>query len=311
MSLFKKADKIPRRLKAYIYGESGTGKTITSLHFPNPVVIDMERGTEHYADVFKFDVLHTTDPTKVKEAVDELIKDPKDYKTLVIDPMTVYYDQIIEEHIKRKRKRTGNPNETLAPLDYKPIHNDMKTFINKLIALDMNIILTAHAATLYSNEPGEFMKVIGTKPDGYKKLPFMMDVLLELVIMKDNKRIANVIKDRTNKLPTQFEFTYQEMAKSFGIKELEREPVQLTTAQTLDQLNERNLEIILDNKKVMSAGALGETITMIQETMKKKKINSSRIMEKLQSDYGVQSMLDLKEDEAKLLLKDLNQTNNQ
>ena len=39
MSLLKKASEEPVRLKMYVYGESGTGKTVTALHFPNPVVI--------------------------------------------------------------------------------------------------------------------------------------------------------------------------------------------------------------------------------------------------------------------------------
>jgi len=311
LSLFQKASQTPRRLKAYIYGESGTGKTVTSLQFPNPVVVDMERGTEHYAGTgkFKFDVLRTTSPTTVKQAIDELIKEPLDYKTLVIDPITVFYDQVMDQHILRKRKRSGNPSDTLAPLDYKPIHGEMKNFINKLIALDMNIIITAHSATMYSNDPGEFMKIVGTKPDGYKKLPYMMDVVLELTIAKDGKRIANVIKDRTNKLPDQFEFTYNKMAEYFGIDELERSPVQFTAEQALEQLQERNFEIVLDGKTLKTAGVTAETLTAINDITKTLNIKPVEILDKLQADYGVQSLLALKEDEAVLLLHDIKNTN--
>ena len=54
MSMFKKAETQADRLKMYIYGEAGTGKTVTSLQFPNPAVIDTEKGTTHYGKFFDF-----------------------------------------------------------------------------------------------------------------------------------------------------------------------------------------------------------------------------------------------------------------
>ena len=54
MTLFQKANKVPRRLKMYIYGESGTGKTVTSLHFPSVACIDTEKGTDFYGEIFDF-----------------------------------------------------------------------------------------------------------------------------------------------------------------------------------------------------------------------------------------------------------------
>ena len=44
MSLFAPAEKEGKRLKMYVFGGSGTGKTVTSLKFPNPVMIDAEKG---------------------------------------------------------------------------------------------------------------------------------------------------------------------------------------------------------------------------------------------------------------------------
>jgi len=40
MSLFQIAEPVATRLKCYLYGESGCGKTIVSLSFPNPAVVD-------------------------------------------------------------------------------------------------------------------------------------------------------------------------------------------------------------------------------------------------------------------------------
>ena len=74
----------------YLYGAHGTGKTVTALHFPSPAVIDLDGGTDHYASTFTFDRLRTVDSDKVIQSVDDLIADPKDYRTLVIDSFTKF-----------------------------------------------------------------------------------------------------------------------------------------------------------------------------------------------------------------------------
>ena len=145
MSLFKKAQPSAQRLKMLIYGEAGTGKTVTSLHFPNPAVVDTEKGTEYYGAMFDFHKIESFNPDKVSEALDELLEDPQGFKTLVIDPFTVLYDGIIDKHVSRMRKKTGNPDYTLQPLDYKHIKSDVKMLVSKLLALDLNIIVTARS----------------------------------------------------------------------------------------------------------------------------------------------------------------------
>ena len=85
MNLFEKAPNKGRRLKMYIYGDTGTGKTVTSLHFPNPAIIDTEKGSEHYGQHFKFFRLETSNPAKIHAALDELLKNPGEFKTLIID----------------------------------------------------------------------------------------------------------------------------------------------------------------------------------------------------------------------------------
>lgn len=302
-SLFKDAKNQSKRLKMYIYGESGTGKTVTSLHFPNCAVIDLERGTDHYDTAFDFQSLQTSDVDEVSKAVDELIADPGDRKTLVIDPFTVYWELLQEKHQKRLRVKKGNANYALQPLDYKLIKNELKSFINKLLAVDLNIIITARAKTEYSNDASEFMKVIGIKPDGPKEVPYLFDVVIELSKQADNTRIAKVVKDRTNKLPESFEFTYHKLVEFFGIKELEREPVMLKGIQELDKLSNRNTTIIFNGKETKTAGITADTLSKISDAISDK--DEAKIKEKLNEDYSVQSLLDLREDEAQLFLKDI------
>ena len=106
MSLFKPAEKEAKRLKMYVFGDSGTGKTVTSLKFPKPVMIDAEKGSDYYGSMFEFERLQTSDPKIVNQALDELLKDPKDYKTLVIDPFSIVYDRILNLQESKMKMKT-------------------------------------------------------------------------------------------------------------------------------------------------------------------------------------------------------------
>ena len=287
----------------YIYGETGTGKTVTALHFPSPAVIDLERGTDFYSDPFDFVRIQTNDWDETVKAVDELITDPGDVKTLVIDPFTVAWEILQDKHLKRLRVKKNNPNYTLQPLDYKLIKGDLKSFVNKLLAVDLNIIITARSKPEYSSDSGEFMKILGQKPDGPKEIPYLFDVVLELSKQADNTRMAKVVKDRTNKLPETFEFTYHKLVEYFGLKDLERAPVVLRGLQELDKLANRNTTIKFDGKDLKTAGITADTLTAIKDAIAD--MDETKIKEKLNDDYSVQSLLDLREDEAQLFLKDI------
>lgn len=290
----------------YIYGIHGTGKTVTSLHFPNPAVIDLDGGTDWYASAFQFEKLRTSDVDKVFQAVDGLIADPGDFKTLVIDSFTKFGELLTEKHLKRLRVKKGNPQYTFQPVDYKIIKADLKAFINKLLALDMNIIATAQIKNLYSQDTGEFMKVIGSEPDGPKDAPYLFDVVLELSFGPNDTRIATVKKDRTNTLPATFEFNYQELVKHFGIKDLERAPVKLRAEAVLNQVANRNVKIKVGNKELLSAGVTGDTLTKLMKLTSS--MSEVALKDKLNEDYSVQSLLDLREDEAQMLVSDLTKT---
>lgn len=41
------AIKTRKRVKAFFYGDAGTGKTTCAINFPKPYYIDTERGAEH------------------------------------------------------------------------------------------------------------------------------------------------------------------------------------------------------------------------------------------------------------------------
>ena len=308
MSLFTSAEAEAKRLKMYVFGESGTGKTVTSLKFPKPVMIDAEKGSDYYGDMFNFKRLQTSDPKLVSQAIDELLKDPGDNRTLVIDPFTIIYDKIVDAQVQRQRMKTGNPSYEIQPLDYKHIKGAVKSLIYRILALDMNVIITARSKPLYSNQDGEFMKVIGTTAEGPKELPYMFDVLLELSVEKDGTRLAHVHKDRTNKLPKvnldrngkpTFEFTEDAFQEYFG-QGLTREASLATQEQNLARAGERTVQITYKGNKMKTAGIASKTLATLEEISND--IGEDVIKQKLQDDYSVSSVLDLKEDEAKFLI---------
>ena len=105
-SPFQKAVSVEKRLKLFLWGDSGVGKTTLALQFPKPVVIDMEGGADLYGDDFKFDVLKAVTADQVADAVDWLRENSHDYRTLILDPVTVYWDALPGV--------SGNPSEDVT-----------------------------------------------------------------------------------------------------------------------------------------------------------------------------------------------------
>lgn len=306
MSLFEQAAAKGTRLKMYIYGDTGTGKTVTSLHFPNPAIIDTERGSEHYGEQFKFFRLDTAEPHGIHTALDELLKDPGEFKTLIIDSFSNVWDKIQDIQLSRMKVKTGNPNYVIQPIDYKSMNAEVRGIVHKLLALDLNIIVTAKSKLLYSTDKSEFMQVIGTQPDGPKGLPYMFDTVLELTKTDEGQRKAITHKDRTNSLPAEFEFTYQEMVKYLGIDGLERAPVVFNQQQALDGLSYRTSDVVFNGVSVKTAGITADSLQLLAELVTK--LGKKVVMEKLKGDYLVDSFLDLKNDEATLFIRDLDNT---
>jgi hypothetical protein len=290
MSLFQKAEPEAPRLKMYIYGETGTGKTVTALNFPSPAVIDAEDGTLHYGKEFDFHKIRANDPAVIHQALDELLQDPGDFKTLVIDPMSVVYDQIIRIKEDRMKARTGNMNYELQPLDYKSVKTEVKILMNKLLALDMNVIVTARSKPLYAE--GEFMKKIGQQPDGHKNMPYMFDVVLELYIAEDGEtRMAKVTKDRTNTLPHEFIFSYDSFVEYMGLDVLERDADAAKQKESINTTNKRTKQIEYNNEQIFTAGITADTLSELEKLLED--VDPKQLKEILMEQFEVDNLLDL------------------
>lgn len=242
-SPFLLAASTSRRLKLLLWGDSGAGKTTLALQFPRCVVIDLEGGTELYGGAFLFDVMKATTADETMAAVDWLLTHRHEYRTLIIDPITVYWDALQAKwgriFLARNKGGKGHHGEfyELQPRDWTTLKAEFKELVRKLIALDMNVIVTARQKAQYADSG--FMRVIGETFDGEKSLPYLFDTILHLTRDADGRFMAANMKDRSNKLPTgKFEVSYSLLEQCLGADSLDRPPtpVAMVTAKQLDGL---------------------------------------------------------------------------
>ena len=225
---FQKAKLLSKRLKLFLWGDTGVGKSVTSLQFPKPVVIDLEGGMDLYGEAFDFDVLRANTADEVMAAVDWLLTNKHSYRTLVVDPVTVYWDSLQKKwsdiFLRRNKGSKGYRYEyyDLQVKDWLSIKAEFKELIRKLIALNMNVIITAREKTKYRE--GSFMVAIGETFDGEKSLPYMFDTIIRMYVDEKGRHMGSCIKDRSNKLPAEpFECSYPVLEKFFGKENLDRD----------------------------------------------------------------------------------------
>jgi HD superfamily phosphohydrolase len=204
-----KADK--GRLKAFIYGESGSGKSYFCTHFPKPYYIDTEKGVERakYVDniesrdgvVFQTRAFHD-----IHEEVKLLATTQHNYQTLVIDPITPIYDNLLDECLAKLKGRSAYGQH------YGEANKQFKKLIDLLLTIDMNVVVTAHVKKEYGSE----MNVVGTTFDAYKKFNFLFDVVVETMVRK-GRYIGISKKSRLISLGAdeEFDFSYQEFSKLY------------------------------------------------------------------------------------------------
>lgn len=215
----KQPEAIEKRLKALFYGSAGVGKTTAAIQFPKPYLIDTEKGAENdqYTSILKKSggvVFQTSDFDELMNEVKALLTEKHEYKTLIIDPLTTLYNDLLDKSAIKHGTEFGR--------HYADANKQIKHLLNLLLRLDMNVIITSHA----KNEYGQNLTVLGQTFDCYKKLDYLFDLVFE--IQKRGKdRVGLIKKSRIEAFPDgdHFPFSYAEIAKRYGKDVLERDAV--------------------------------------------------------------------------------------
>jgi len=227
----RKPEGVTKRLKLFMFGPAGVGKTTAAIQFPNSYIIDCEKGAENYDKLIAESnsvLFQTTDINEVIQEVKALLTEKHDFRTLVIDPITTIYNDLLEKCEAQVGSDWGR--------HYAAANKTMKRLANLIMALDMNVVITAHAKKEY----GQNLVVVGQTFDGWKQLDYWFDLVVELAKNKKGKgRHAKVAKTRLEEFPDQeiFEWSYDAIRKRYDIHQLEREAMTVRLA-TQDQVGE-------------------------------------------------------------------------
>ena len=228
----KKPEAIEKRLKMLMYGAAGVGKTTTAISFPAPYLIDTEKGAENdqYIEILNKQggvVFQSNVFEEIVQEVLALLSEDHPYKTLIIDPITTVYNDLLES--------CANEVGTEFGRHYGEANKRMKHLMNLLLRLDMNVIVTAHA----KNEYGDNLAVLGQTFDGYKKLDYLFDLVIEIQ-KAGATRYGMVKKSRMSQIEEleRFEFSYDILANKFGKKKIEKDAVkqELATPEQIDRI---------------------------------------------------------------------------
>lgn len=235
----KKPAAIQKRLKALFYSPAGGGKTTAAIQFPSPYLIDTERGAENDSYVKLLDqaggaYYFTTDFDDMMSEVKELLTAEHNYRTLVIDPLTVVYNDLLDK--SAKSLATKEDPEGMAFGRHKAkADRQVKHLLNILLRLDMNVIITSHAKKVWG--PG--MVDLGNTFDCYAKLDYLFDLVFELQ-KRGKDRVGIVRKTRCEPFPEGdvFPFCYDEIAERYGREVLERhaQAQQLASAEQVAEI---------------------------------------------------------------------------
>lgn len=225
---FRPAKPSNRRHKILIWGLSGSAKTKSALEFPGCAYIDNHGSAEKYESAYPQHLFFGSaseppTPDNTMAAVTSLLGDPGDRRTLALDDITTYWDQIQGKWSKlflsRLPKSPGHHAEfyTFQPSDWQHPKRELRSLIRRMIALDMNVVVIARAQKEYAGEGGNFMKVIGEIFAGEKNLVYEFDYVFQF-IHEEGKYRAMVQKQRVTPgekpMPESFEFTIDKKGRS-------------------------------------------------------------------------------------------------
>ncbi len=219
-------------VKVCCYGDAGTGKSWLGLEIERAYIIDAERGLRNrqYQEKARTNgsaIVELSDFKSVEAEVIKLMREDHPYQTLVIDPISFIYHELVKSCGHGMPEREKNFKQ-----DFRMADRIMWDFIHKLLLSDqfgMNVFVFAHNASLWKGGT-----VVSSKPDGPPKMLNMFDLLIEMFkTPRGQHRSAWVNKSRV------VEFKDSETIPNFGWNTFEER----FGADFLERRTRRNVEL--------------------------------------------------------------------
>lgn len=227
-----------QRLKVFIYGPPGSGKTLAALQFPNSYIIDTAKETSRYYKQIqntKSVVFNCSDPYKIIKELETLKCSEHRFQTLVIDEVTTLYQNIqrswTDKFVAAQEERTGKsktPNllEDFGFRYWDKVKRDWSRLIDAIRNLDMNVIINAHQ----KNEYGGNQNIIGVTSNSEKNDEYVFDFVFRLILrgkeykaITEKQRILPIELDpEAKRFPKEFDWNYSNLLKFYNKEYIER-----------------------------------------------------------------------------------------
>lgn len=239
----KKPEATQERLKMLVYGDKGIGKTTAAMQFPRSYLIDMEKGSARYWKTLqekKTDRFDTASFEDLVEEIKALMTTKHDYRTLIVDPITIAYEDLQDKWLKIFDKYAKSDKERDLK-DYGmrywgKVKFDSRMLRRIMTKLDMNIIATSHEKPKYKDQVN-----VGTTHDSDNKDGYMFDFIFRLED-RGGKKFAITEKKREEigapMFPPEFEWSYENFLKIYGREIIEKEanPIELSTPEQVKEI---------------------------------------------------------------------------
>lgn len=145
MSMFKKPSELAYNstIKALVYGQPGMGKSTLALSSPNPVLFDFDGGIQRVNGAFQCPTLQVNNWDEVLQALQELEKEPNDFKTIVIDTAGKMLDYM-GSYIIKNDSRLGKRDGSLTLQGFGARKYMFINFLNRVSMMGKNVVFVAH-----------------------------------------------------------------------------------------------------------------------------------------------------------------------
>jgi len=137
--VFEDPPKTKKYLKVAAWGDAGTGKTRFALSFPKVAFIDSQRGSDPYIQKYSFKLLRANRWKQLQAPINWLKQHPGIFETLVIDQMTTFYKDSIQDVVDYIKNKRGN--EIITRGDWGIVGRRYAALLNQLTELPMHVVL--------------------------------------------------------------------------------------------------------------------------------------------------------------------------